>query len=528
MTEKCIASLYLSRLTRPVLEKYAEVIALLKVSELHGYPEIAIQCHDNPDADSIASGYALHEYFKSRGQASRMIYGGRFQISKPNLTEFIQALAIPLEFVENFQTEGLLLTVDCQYGAGNVKKFPAAEVAIIDHHQQEIKDVARCEIKSYLGSCATVVWQLLNNEGFDVNDHPNLATALYYGLFTDTNNFAEIYHPLDKDMRDSLQFDNNLIRKLKNSNLTLSDIEVAGVALLRHSHNVSNNFAVFKAHPCDPNILGFISDIALQVNSVDTCVVYNETGDGIKFSVRSCIREVMASEMAAFITEGIGSGGGHMEKAGGFISGAKLSARYPGVNTDAYLLNRIREYYDSFDIIYSSSHELDISAMARYKKKHIPVGYVLSTLVFEEGTPLLIRTLEGDVDTFASRDIYFMIGIKGEVYPMKREKFERSYRPIAEAFTFEAEYYPSVRNRITGEATSLVDHMSACVATGDVYIWARPLTKNAKVFTSWDPSKYMAGKTEDFIAVRQDDIHDVYIIEKNIFFLTYEGLNGSE
>lgn len=31
------------------------------------------------------------------------------------------------------------------------------------------------------------------------------------------------------------------------------------------------------------------------------------------------------------------------------------------------------------------------------------------------GTPILVRTLEGDVDLIVSKDLYFMIGIEGEV-----------------------------------------------------------------------------------------------------------------
>ena len=43
-----------------------------------------------------------------------------------------------------------------------------------------------------------------------------------------------------------------------------------------------------------------------------------------------------------------------------------------------------------------------------------------------------------------------------------------------------------------------------------------------KVFTEWDEEKYMLGNEGDYLAVRKDDIHDVYIIEKNIFRKTYE------
>ena len=36
----------------------------MRLSELLDYNDIVIQCHDNPDADALASGYALFWYFK--------------------------------------------------------------------------------------------------------------------------------------------------------------------------------------------------------------------------------------------------------------------------------------------------------------------------------------------------------------------------------------------------------------------------------------------------------------------------------
>jgi len=493
----------------------------MKLIDLMEFEDVVIQCHDNPDADSIASGYALYEFFKQKQKKVQLIYGGRFAISKPNLVELIKGLEIPIVYTTDFSAQELLITVDCQYGAGNIQKFDAPYPAMIDHHQQEVYDIERTEIRSFLGSCSTLIWQMLQEAGFDANEYLGVATALYYGLFSDTNSLAEINHPLDKDMRDNLVFDAMLIRKLKNTNLSLKDIETAGIALLRCSHNDSDHFAVFKSQPCDPNILGFISDIALQVNSINTCVVYNQTSDGIKFSVRSCIREVMASEMAAFLAEGIGSGGGHLEKAGGFISFAKLIRNYGNVNADAYLLNRIRQYYDYYDLIYCGRHNLDISTMKLYQKNPISVGFVPSTALFPVGTPLLIRTLEGDVETNAADDIYFMAGIRGEVYPIKKEKFDRSYRQVTEPFVMDSTYIPSVKNRLTGEAVALIPYLNSCQSTGEVVIYADVLKKNTKIFTSWDLTRYMSGKVGDFVAIRQDDNQDVYIIEESIFAKTY-------
>ena len=79
----------------------------------------------------------------------------------------IDELQIPIEYKEKTseKIEGLLLTIDCQYGARNVTVFEADAVAIIDHHQQEIMDVEDCLIKSTYGSCSTLVWELLLEEG---------------------------------------------------------------------------------------------------------------------------------------------------------------------------------------------------------------------------------------------------------------------------------------------------------------------------------------------------------------------------
>ncbi len=492
------------------------------LDEIKKYETITVQCHDNPDADTIASGFALYTYLKALGKDVELIYSGRFEISKPNLVEMVKQLDIPIYFVKEHVPKELLVTVDCQYGAGNVKKFAASAVAIIDHHQVEITDVPLSDIRQSLGSCSTLVWSLITEDSFSLKNYENVATALYYGLFSDTNSFAEIVHPLDKDMRDILEYDKSLLAKLRNSNLLLKDIETAGIALLRCSHNAQDNFSVFKAQPCDPNILGFISDLAIQVNTIDTCVVYNETEHGIKFSVRSCIREVMASELASFLADTIGSAGGHKEKAGGYILSEKLYTKYPSINVDAYFLNRIREYYDSFDFVYSNNHNLDISMMKVYKKKPILLGYVPTTDIYPEGTPILIRTLEGDVEINVSEQIYLMIGKRGEVYPIKKEKFQNSYSISDQPLSLQIDYKPHVKNLITGDIIELKTFSSTCIPTGEVRIYARKTTRSTKVFTNWDKEGYMLGKLGDYIALRVNDKNDVYIIDAEIFYETYE------
>lgn len=506
----------------------------MRLSNLEAYNKITIQCHDNPDADALASGYGLYCYFKSKNKEVRLVYSGRNRIQKSNLRLMVDKLKLPVEYIavekgETVRLDGLLVTVDCQYGSGNVTGLSCENVAIIDHHQLEGEAIPLCVIHPNLGSCATLVWKLLREEGYDLSGDEYLGTALYYGLYTDTNQFSELYNPLDMDMREDVKVDKGLITLFRNSNLTLRELEIAGIAMIRYSYNDDYEFAVIKAQPCDPNILGLISDFLLQVDAIKTCVVFNEVNDGYKFSVRSCIREVNASELAAFLAQDMGSGGGHYEKAGGFISLKRYEEKYPTLHTEGYFNNRMTEYFDSYDLIYADEYKADIKSMDSYVKRRILLGCVRLDEVLTVGTPITIRTLEGDIDMTVEADLFCMIGIRGEVYPYRGEKFRVSYEILGEDFSAKeylerSEYVPVIKNRNTGKDIRLTDYAQMCVPVKENLIYARKLEKGVKVFSAGNREKYMLGKPGDYMAVRQDDLSDIYVIDKEIFAETYNPL----
>ena len=290
----------------------------MKLSKLLQYNQIIVQCHDNPDADAIASGFGVYTYLKMHGKKVRLVYGGRNVIRKSNLVMMIKELEIPIENVRHTSGEEpaeLLVTVDCQYGEGNVTHYPAENVAVIDHHRVSKKLPKLHEVQSNLGACSTLVWNMLKEEGFDPNEYENLATALYYGLYTDTGNLEEIYHEKDMELRDNAKYNSGLITKLRNANISIEELETAGAALLRCDYNEQYRFAVVKAGPCDPNVLGLISDMVLEVDAIDVCVVFSVLSNGVKLSIRSCEEGIKANELAAKLCMGLGSGGGHYIKA---------------------------------------------------------------------------------------------------------------------------------------------------------------------------------------------------------------------
>lgn len=501
----------------------------MTLDELMPFQTIYIQCHNNPDADALASGFALWKFFTKKGKQVTLFYGGTYEIQKSNLLLMINHLQIPVVHRTDLkiEEEALLLTVDCQYGSGNVEKVEACHVAVVDHHQQEIAETRWCEIQPALGSCSTLVWKMLSAYENQINSDIVIGTALYYGLYTDTNQFSEIFNPIDMDMKDSVRVDKSEISEFRNSNISLKELETAGIALIRNIYNEKYRYAIIRSEPCDPNVLGIISDFLLQVDKVDTCVVYNETGEGIKLSVRSCKKEVRANELADYLCSGIGSGGGHIEKAGGFISRKLYVKSFACIHTEAYFSERMTSYFENTDIIYAMKQTLDTNGMKHYPKKQITIGYVRANDIFPDGTAITIRTMEGDVELAVKEDLMVMIGIKGEIYPTSLEKFQANYQILPGKYDPEksvvpAQYLPKIRSNSDGSVRFISEYAGNCVATGKVEILARKIEKLTKVFTAWDEEKYMLGKPGDYLAVRSDDPHDIYIIEQEIFAKTYQ------
>ena len=206
----------------------------MRLSDLLSYKRIVIQCHNNPDADALSSGYGVWKYFQSQGKDAEFIYGGREAITKPNLVLLQKMLKIPVRYETKIEEPDLLILVDCQYGESNVQRFTAKEIAVIDHH--EVTDRQKLpvlsEVMENYGSCATVVYGLLKQENYDFKSDELLQTALFYGLYTDTVRLQELWHPADKDMWDELDVDEGILSVLKNANIVPSDLTAIGKSFI--------------------------------------------------------------------------------------------------------------------------------------------------------------------------------------------------------------------------------------------------------------------------------------------------------
>ncbi len=498
----------------------------MRLSELEVYSQITIQTHDNPDADAIASGFALYKYFRSKGKKVSLIYSGRYRIRKTDLKLMIEKLRIPIKYrvFKDEKIDGLLLTVDCQYGAGNVQCFKADNVAVIDHHEQEtpLISLVGSEINSSLGSCATLVWQMLLKEGYPINSNVKIGTALYYGLYRDTNQFTELFYPLDMDMREAVSTDKSILHFLSNSNLTLQELEIAGIALIRYIYNNDFHYAIIQTKPCDPNLLGIISDFLIQVDEIHTCVVFNHTQDGYKYSVRSCIREVRANELAGYLAQDIGSGGGHTERAGGFLSERKYEQYYPVLHAEAYFGNKMNEYFESFDIIDSTQYDINIAEMERFERKKNNIGYVKASSLLPVGTQCIIRSLSGDSEFLIDQGSYIIMDESSNARAVSQKEFDADYEISPEDFMIAPEYAPKLKVKDTSEDIDLTRHMKVCTAKHTVRVYAKRLSRGVKLFTPQSKETYMLGNKGDYLTADCNNIRNMGIVEQDAFGRLYQ------
>ncbi len=497
----------------------------MKLSDLLVYNEIWIQCHDNPDPDTIASGFALLRFYDSMGQKVKLFYSGKTKISKTNLLIMTDALNIPLEYIspeeaEDTEVPGLLLTVDCQYGSGNVTGFKAKNIAIIDHHPMESGFGTNIRICPGLGSCATLVWEMLCEERFPVYEDRLVGTALYYGLYTDTNQFSELFGSEDLDMRDSLNIDYNIMQRLRKSNLSLRELEVAGIAMNNYYYNKDHRYAIIKTLPCDSNVLGLIADFLMQVGEIDLCVVYNEVDDGYKLSVRSCTREVNSNELAAYLTQDIGTGGGHYEKAGGFISKKLFESRYIKMDPDEYFKICLSEYCESYEMIYASYYEFpEGKTVKKYCRVNTPIIIVRPEDFLKAGSMVTLRWGRSTQDIEIAQNEYWALERGGYVQRFSKDIFvkcfERTGEEIPDDYS-DVPGFPTVRDWQDGRVYSLVGYARVCRTKGVLKAEGMRLTRNVKLFPEWGEGRYISGCTGDYL-MKSENSKSFYI-EPGAFF----------
>ena len=84
------------------------------LEKLLNYNKVCIQCHNNPDSDTIASAFGVYRYLQTKGIEASIIYSGPQKIKKNAIITMIKECQIPISYVDTLPECEVLLLADCQ------------------------------------------------------------------------------------------------------------------------------------------------------------------------------------------------------------------------------------------------------------------------------------------------------------------------------------------------------------------------------------------------------------------------------
>ncbi|HIH93854.1 TPA: potassium transporter TrkA [Methanosarcina acetivorans] len=288
--------------------------------------KLAIVIHDNPDPDAISSGLALKEISKSLGVEANILYHGK--IGHQENKAFVNLLGIDLSKMEEHDPKDFdeIALIDCSIPGVNNMVPPNSYVGIvIDHHppgETEIK-ADYIDIRPNFGATATIMTKYLQQ--LNINISKTLATALLYGIRTDTQDFKRKTDPADLSAASYLYplSNHGILDQLEQPSMATETLEVLGEAI-RNRQVIGSYLLSNVGNIRDRDTLPQAADYLLSLEGISTTVVFGVTEDRIYISGRSTDIRVNLGEI---MRQAFGEdAGGHANAAGAQIPLGVFSA----------------------------------------------------------------------------------------------------------------------------------------------------------------------------------------------------------
>lgn len=298
-----------------------------KVEELKKYlgngKSVLVFVHDNPDPDCLASAFGMEVLLKHWGIKTVQITFGGF-IGRAENRAMIQHLhinAMPFALID-FSDYEKIISVDSFPGDGNISLEHARQIdAVVDHHPRTTPHSPMIfqDIRTDVGATSTIIYHYLAQEQCEIS--VDLATALFYGIKTDTKQLSRNASPADlhayKALFDIL--DHKVLAQIEYPERNLEYFEV----LHRSTHNMTiYNEIIGYTHIGNvptPDYVAEIADLMHSAQSLEWMICSGIFKGHFYFSLRSKT-EVSAGTTARSVAQVLGgSGGGHVNMAAGKV-----------------------------------------------------------------------------------------------------------------------------------------------------------------------------------------------------------------
>ncbi len=292
-----------------------------KLVSLLSSNHVYIQTHNFPDPDAISSAFGLQKLLKARGVDATICYKGKIDRYNTNkMLELFHIEAYDVDTLPQINETDEIILIDAQKGNGNTSDIIADEVASIDHHptctdiQYKFSD-----IRVNIGACASIIASYFFENKIEIDE--DVAEALLFGIKIDTADMTRGVSELDLNMFYQLfqMTERKRINFLASEVLQLEDLKAFASAI--ESIGIKENIAYANTGKnCPEALIATIADFMLEIVDINVALVYSIKENGIKLSVRGTkSKECNVGRVIIDALKGIGTGGGHLEMAGGFV-----------------------------------------------------------------------------------------------------------------------------------------------------------------------------------------------------------------
>jgi len=292
-TSKVLAQTILPELE--AIEMKQSAFTLVDIIKQSNGKELTIFLQDNPDPDAIASGLTLKHVSKFCDVESKIYYGG--DISHQKNKTLINLLNIDLikaktkeEATQIAKSAGKVALIEASIPSKN-NILPEEGVIpdlIFDHHQVDMSSVRGefIDIQPKLGATSTIMTKYIRQ--LNIKPNPQLATALLYGIRTDTNGFTRNTTSDDLGAASYLipLVDVNILSQLESPPMSLETLDIIGRAI-RNREIRGSYLASFVEFINERDALPQAAEMMLQLEGVNTVLIFGINEDKVQLSARS-------------------------------------------------------------------------------------------------------------------------------------------------------------------------------------------------------------------------------------------------
>lgn len=270
----------------------------------------------NADPDAIACAMAVKRILRYRVKSVTIAHPN--EIRRINNVTMVERLKVDLVRLKNVNFDDYSKKVMVDSQPNHLPVFENIQIhAIIDHHPQGNggwKDVPFVDIRPEYGACSTMLTEYLR--AGNMKPSVALATALFYGLKVDTQNFEN-----KSDVSDSINFrylfniaNKNLVRKFELADLRRSELKYFNTALAALKYSKGRYYShIGKVR--SPDVLVIVADFLNHVGDIDWVFVSGIHNDKLVVIFRCDGYRKSAGKLASKTFGELGSAGGHKEAA---------------------------------------------------------------------------------------------------------------------------------------------------------------------------------------------------------------------